>query len=857
MTDTTRTTGAADERRSLAPGTRIGEALLVLKPGRAGPAGLAYDGLRLSDQAAVTIVELFPAGIAARGEDGRVGPVRGWEAELSAAQARALQRAETLDGVRHAAVTGPGVALDALGTTYWARPADADPTLEGWIRDLLRRPSAADLARLFGDLAEGVARLHAAGLAHGALVGAAVHVSDGGRARLVDAMLSDATAEDGRAADVAALARLLYLVVTGREPPPPARDRSLDMRFAASHIAAGDYPEALLEAVDDALELGEGKQPVDAAAWLARFVALAAMLRGAAADAEPSEEAARGPAAAAGTTPAPAASATASVPQASAPRASAEAGPGAPPRRRSALVLPLVAVGLLAVGVGLVALLLGQTPAEPPTGPAVARIDPPPASPAPASPAPPAPAEPAPIVEPAPVVETAPEPVADAPPAVADPSPAEPRVAAREPEPAPTDPSPLAVAPPPPAAPAVVAGRDAPARAPEPAPAPAPAPAPEPEPEPEPVQEPAAAPEPAPEPVAPPAPAADPTPAPAPEAAPEPAAEPAPAPQPTPPPEPPAPSLADVAGASDREALLALLARGADAAAVEARLAALGYVRLTVGATVLHRRPGEAEPWRDCASACPELVLAPAGAVTMTVAIGDSVRTLAFEIPQPLAVGRFEVTRGEFAAFARETGWVAGPGCYARQPAWSLDPGLSWENPGFVQGDDHPAVCISHEDAGAYLGWLSARTGARYRLPTDAEWHYFAAAEGWPTAQDGSDLCRIGNGADRAALAENPGWVAAACDDAFAATAPVGRFAPGPWGVHDLNGNAWEWVETCAPEPRADAPFPPPSCPPGEPRLLRGGSWADAPDLRRLDSRVISAPTIRDRVAGLRVVREP
>jgi formylglycine-generating enzyme required for sulfatase activity len=677
-----------------------------------------------------------------------------------------------------------------------------------------------------------------------------------------------------------ALAGLLYTVITGREPPPPLRDRSLDMRFAATHIAAGDYPDALLAAIDDALELGDGKEPVDAAAWLARFITLSAGLRGEATVARPAPELP-----ATGTARVPE-SASASLTPPKAPPATDtgagdRGGSGSRPRKRSALLLPLVTLGLLGIGGSLVALLLSQPPTEPP-----AVLDGRPAEPGPASaelqlPSAATPEDTPPIsagdiqadaVEPdvtepdvavsdvavsdvavpdvavSDVVETqvVESQVAEA--QVPEPQVPEPQV----PEPQVSD---LQVSEPPAAEPPVATPDlvEAPIAEASTAEAPvADSPVAE-TPEAEVAEdieiarsEPSA---PLPPPEPPSTVASEPPPTSA-------QVEP-PAPEPEPEPERSRPSALDVAAAADRETLLALLDRGADPATVDARLSALGFVAIVSGTERRYRRPGEAEPWRDCESICPELMLIPTGTVEMTVAIGDSLRTLAFEIPQPLAVGRFEVTRDEFSAFILETGWSAGPGCYARQPTWGLNPALSWKEPGFAQTGDDPAVCISHEDATAYLEWLSARTGAHYRLPTDAEWHYLAGAERWPVSEDGSEQCAIGNGADRTALSENPGWQVAACDDGYAGTAPVGRFAAGPWGLHDLNGNAWEWVETCAPEPRADAPFPPPTCPSGAPRLLRGGSWADAPDLRRIDSRVISAPSIRDQVAGFRVVREP
>jgi len=321
------------------------------------------------------------------------------------------------------------------------------------------------------------------------------------------------------------------------------------------------------------------------------------------------------------------------------------------------------------------------------------------------------------------------------------------------------------------------------------------------------------------------------------------------------PPSRPAVSQEAIAAANTREALLALIEKGGNRDAILARITSLGYVPISAGGETIFRKPGEGEVWRDC-SLCPELVLVPAGSTGMQVTIADVTRQLTFRFDKPLAVARFEVTRGQFGAFVRETGRTGLAGCHARKPEWGLNPALSWENPGITQQDDHPVVCVSFQDATAYAEWLSARSGQRYRLPSDAEWHHLAVAEAW-RLEDAESYCRLGNGADLTAREANPDWQAATCRDGFAETAPVGRFGAGPWGLHDLNGNVWEWVSTCAPDPTPDAVFPPTNCLPGAPRLLRGGSWADAPRLRQLDSRVISAPTIRDQVAGFRLVREP
>ena len=119
------------------------------------------------------------------------------------------------------------------------------------------------------------------------------------------------------------------------------------------------------------------------------------------------------------------------------------------------------------------------------------------------------------------------------------------------------------------------------------------------------------------------------------------------------------------------------------------------------------RQPGES--FRDCAE-CPEMVVLPGGRV---------------------ALGRYEVTVGEYRAFASATGGGAGGGC------GTLGDVDSWRNPGFRQTDRHPVTCVSWDDAQEYVSWLSRTSGESYRLPTEDEWD--RAAAGTPERGCGSD----------------------------------------------------------------------------------------------------------------------
>jgi formylglycine-generating enzyme len=286
-------------------------------------------------------------------------------------------------------------------------------------------------------------------------------------------------------------------------------------------------------------------------------------------------------------------------------------------------------------------------------------------------------------------------------------------------------------------------------------------------------------------------------------------------------------------------------------------------------------KPAPPQTQRDCA-ACPDLMALPAGHFMMGTAPDEEDReqlAAAFrDRSQPqrrvtvaaFSIARFELTRGQFRAFAEATGH-RGDGCFVwNGKDFELDPNKDWRNPGYPQTDAHPVVCVSWDDANAYTRWLSRETGRRYRLPSEAEWEYAArGGSGTPRYWNGdaARACDYSNGADAAAVAQLPAarrWDSAPCNDGHAHTAPAGSFRANAFGLHDLLGNVGEWTQDCwngnyNGAPADQRPWSTGDC---ALRAVRGGAWDDGPTALRAAYRVGSPTTIRLYSRGFRVARD-
>ncbi len=272
----------------------------------------------------------------------------------------------------------------------------------------------------------------------------------------------------------------------------------------------------------------------------------------------------------------------------------------------------------------------------------------------------------------------------------------------------------------------------------------------------------------------------------------------------------------------------------------------------------------------DCAG-CPEMVVIPPGEFTMGYDGGEPGRyegpVREMQIVHAFALGRYEVTHGQFREFVEATGHQSSGGCRIwdgeswQEPEWA-----DWTDPGYGRppADEEPVACVSWLDARAYVAWLAAQTGQPYRLPTEAEWEYAARAGGegeffWGDDED--EACRWANVYDRAGEVEHGfPWAAADCDDGHAGVAPVGSFPANAFGLHDMLGNVWQWVEDCYLVPYPDdAPRDGSAVQvegPCDRRSVRGGSWITRMYRHRLSWRGRDPEPTLFSFFGFRVARD-
>lgn len=281
-------------------------------------------------------------------------------------------------------------------------------------------------------------------------------------------------------------------------------------------------------------------------------------------------------------------------------------------------------------------------------------------------------------------------------------------------------------------------------------------------------------------------------------------------------------------------------------------------------------QPGQT--FQDCAD-CPEMVVVPPGDFAMGRDGGINEERYEGPVRQvsigySFAVGRLEITNAQYRQFIDDSGHESAADCWSwTGETWAPTPGSSWKDHGYGEPpkDNEPVACVDWDDAKAYVAWLAAKTGKPYRLLTEAEWEY-AARAGRPETlyawgDDETEGCREANFYDEAGATSDIPRPApnVACNDGFVGPSPVGSLAPNPFGLHDMTGNVWEWVEDCyampypATAPTDGSAQTTEGC---DRKSVRGGAWSSAITWQ--------VPTFRGRdpvdrishIFGLRVARD-
>jgi formylglycine-generating enzyme required for sulfatase activity len=245
--------------------------------------------------------------------------------------------------------------------------------------------------------------------------------------------------------------------------------------------------------------------------------------------------------------------------------------------------------------------------------------------------------------------------------------------------------------------------------------------------------------------------------------------------------------------------------------------------------------------FREC-DVCPEMAVVPAGEFLMGSPPdedgrgGEESQLHGVVIPKPFAIGRYTITFDEWTACATDGG------CGGYKPRHS-----EWGE------GDRPVIYVSWDDARAYVKWLSEKTGKNYRLLSEAEWEYGArAGQGttpfWWGRVISTDLANY-NG--------NYIYPGGKNGEYRRKTVPVRSFKENPWGLYQVHGNVWQWVEDCWHGDYKGAPsdgsaWVTDDC---SHHMLRGGSWDDGPASLRSASRNANTRGMRHDAFGFRVAR--
>ena len=233
----------------------------------------------------------------------------------------------------------------------------------------------------------------------------------------------------------------------------------------------------------------------------------------------------------------------------------------------------------------------------------------------------------------------------------------------------------------------------------------------------------------------------------------------------------------------------------------------------------------------------PEMVVLPTGSFRMGDLSGEGdaderpVRTVT--ISRPIAMGKYEVSFAKYEKFVSAIGAKA---YFIMRP----------DAEGWGRGNQ-PVINVNWHDARDYAAWLSRQTGKRYRLPSEAEWEYAARA---------GTVTRYSWGNEIGVNQANCAGCGSDWDDEK--TAPVGSFVANDFGLYDMHGNVFEWVEDCAHANYEGAPTDGGVWTGGDCdlRISRGGCWHFSPRSLRSAYRDMDPPSYRYHLVGFRLVRD-
>ncbi|MBN97989.1 MAG: hypothetical protein CME16_01895 [Gemmatimonadetes bacterium] len=195
---------------------------------------------------------------------------------------------------------------------------------------------------------------------------------------------------------------------------------------------------------------------------------------------------------------------------------------------------------------------------------------------------------------------------------------------------------------------------------------------------------------------------------------------------------------------------------------------------------------------------------------------------------QGFYLGKCELTQGQWEAVMGARPWA----------------GFGEE---VIDSPDHPAVYISWEDVQVFLERINAAAGAEvYRLPTEAEWEYAArAGTGTPWSF----------GAEKKVLEDHVWHVGNTLEGEGNYARAIGLKKANPWGLHDMHGNVWEWVQDWLGDYPAAAEADPRGPSVGTARVFRGGSFKDSIEFTRSAQRCWNPPDKGFGNIGVRLVR--